>query len=196
MNYSLNPCCPLWNIVSPASHFCFSPPLLNLPLHLLSIYLRLSLPISCRLLHWFPVLLHPNLTLRVTESYPSCHHKGNVRARQEETGGGNRMMLLAIHASALACCDTHKHPVLHPRSIFVMEGCQRRHTTWVLVYPNTRHKAHLSEAPLKFIPNHCIQPTTGYMDKSSPQRYRNWNNGCSQILFVNTLSFSDFELVS
>lgn len=158
----------------------------------LYIYLRLSLPISCRLLHWFPDLLHPNLTVRVTESYPSCHHKGNVRVRQGETGGGNRMMLLAVHASALACCDTRKHPILHPRSIFVIEGCQWRHSTWVLVYPNTRHTAHLSEASLKSIPTHCIQPATGYMAKSSQQRHKvKWR------VFTNScVSSSDFKLVS
>lgn len=143
MNYSLNPCCPFWNIFSPASHFSWlSPPLLNLPLHLLlSIYLSLCLPISRCLLHLLPVLLHPTLAVRVTESYPSCHHKGNVRERQGETGGGNRMMLLAVHGSALACCDTCKHSVLHPRSIFVMAGCQWRHSTWAPVYPNIRHSS-------------------------------------------------------
>lgn len=121
MNYALDPCCPSRNIFS-----LFLLPLLNLPL-LLSIHLCFSFPISLCLLDLLSVLLHPTLAVRMTESYPSCHQKGNVREQQGETGGSDEMMPLAVHASALAFRDTCKQPALHPRFIFFTVGCQ--HTT-------------------------------------------------------------------
>lgn len=76
MNNALNPGCPFLNILSQSLtvHFFLSAPLPP------------SLPVLPCLLHLLPVLLYPTLAVRMTESYPSCHRKGNVRELQ----GGNR----------------------------------------------------------------------------------------------------------
>lgn len=121
MNYASDPCSIHSEIYFPsASHFFgLSPLSLNLPLHLLvSIYLCLSLPNIFCLFHLIPVLLHPTPAVRVTELYPSCHQKGNVRKQQAGNGGGNRMRLLGVLASAMACRGACKQPILHPRFIF------------------------------------------------------------------------------
>lgn len=88
----------------PTSH---QPPTLSPSLYI-SLPLLPNIPLSTSLAPC-PVHILP-LAARVTESYPSCHQRGNVREQQGETGGSGGMMLLVVHASALACHDTCKQP--------------------------------------------------------------------------------------
>lgn len=111
---------------------------LNLPLHLLPpLYISASRLPNIALspsLAPCPLTSLP-LAATVTQSYPSCHQKGNGRQQQGVTGGGDRMMLPAVLAPALACRDTRKQPILHPRFIFFTVGCQWRHSAWSLALP-------------------------------------------------------------
>lgn len=136
---------------------------LNLPLHLLvSIYLCLFHPnISC-LFHLIPVLLHPTPTVRMTELYPSCHQKGNVRKQQAGNGGGKRMRLLGNPVSVLAGHDTCKQPIVHPRFIFFI----------VAVICVTAHEPHYTPMPdMQLIWSGEVSPRTTwctYRNPSSP----------------------------
>ena len=88
-------------ILQPSTSVSLQPPIPSL-----SLYFYLPPPADISPSPPLAPCPHPTLAVGVTESYPSCHQKGNVRQRQGGTGGGDRMMLQAVLASALACCLT------------------------------------------------------------------------------------------
>lgn len=64
--------------------------------------------------------------------------EGKSKRTARQTEGGERIMLMVVHASALVCQDTFKQLDLHPKSIFFTPECQWQRTAWVQINPNTR----------------------------------------------------------